>query len=99
MMSLRSVGTADDDEVPKKSFPLYNQAERICAVALELLNGSHDLHNPFEDKDSDDHLKIKIGFHTGSIVAGIVGMSTIQFCLFGDTVNTASRMASNSLVS
>ncbi|CAG0917844.1 unnamed protein product [Notodromas monacha] len=89
------VETIGDAYMVVSGLPLRNankHAGEIASMALEILEAAKQFRVPHMPTTP---VKLRIGIHTGPVVAGVVGLTMPRYCLFGDTVNTASRMESN----
>lgn len=66
------------------------KTRRLMNLAIDMIN-----YIKKQTYGSGQNIKLKIGIHTGKVIAGIIGHHKPQFSLIGDTINTTSRICSN----
>lgn len=91
---IEKIKTIGDAYLAVCGLPTANEhhAEKVVNAAKDILAFT----NKRRAKLGDNTFEIRIGIHSGEVVAGIVGVKKFAYDIWGDTVNTAARMEQNS---
>ena len=92
--NIEKIKTVGDAYLAVSGLPLpnLNHAEDMVNAALDIREFMLNRRTQLGEKT----FEIRIGIHSGSVVAGIVGVKKFAYDIWGDTVNTAARMEQNS---
>lgn len=90
--NIEKIKTIGDAYMAAGGIPIKNRTNPVEVVlaALQMQKYMKEL-----KKTKTDIWDLRIGIHTGSVIAGVVGQKKFSYDIWGDTVNTASRMESS----
>lgn len=71
---------------------IADHAENIADLALDMRQAFGEFR-----RDNNVDLKLRIGVHSGTVIAGVIGKQKFSYDLWGNTVNVASRMESEGI--
>lgn len=97
--NLEKIKTIGDAFMCAGGLPIPNTTNSVDAVSagLEMLEWI-ETWNTQRATEGKEPWGIRVGVHTGALVAGVIGKQKFQYDVWGDAVNVASRMESNSEV-
>ncbi|MBN2174628.1 MAG: tetratricopeptide repeat protein [Bacteroidales bacterium] len=96
--NLEKIKTIGDAYMCAGGIPVENTTNPIDIVSagLEIRDYMERLKKE-KDANGEQYWELRIGIHTGPVVAGVVGKNKFAYDIWGDAVNTASRMESSGL--
>jgi class 3 adenylate cyclase/tetratricopeptide (TPR) repeat protein len=94
--NLEKIKTIGDAYMCAGGIPVANNTNPQDAVEAALeIKAFMDKTREERRKNGSDYWELRIGIHTGEVVAGVVGKKKFAYDIWGDAVNTASRMESS----